>query len=194
MPRKKDCLKSRCQAFYDAYDWEKVAFATFYWRVKVRKDEDWDSLISTDKREREPKVCKWRFDEEMNYWLAYKWRKPERHIFYGRLVRGYCKEEAILVDWNWEAVKKEKPRATNTTPHLKKVKKRDTNIEEEEYTWIDITYPKDVAMVFRKEFYNVIDRLESEIKSAATKEDVNELNDKLEMAKAELNLFNNYNH
>jgi hypothetical protein len=51
-----------------------------------------------------------------------------------------------------------------------------------------------VAMVFRKEFYNVIDRLEEEIRLAATKEDANMLNDKLEMAKAELNLFNNYNH
>jgi len=193
MPRKKDCLKSRCQTFYDAYDWEKVAFATFYWRVKVRKDEERDVLISTEKREREKKVCKGRFDEEMKYRLAYKWRKPERHIFYGRLVRWYTKEEAILTWWNWEAVKKEKPRANCTKPYVRKQSSQEINYTEEDYTWIDITYPKDVAMVFRKEFYNVIDRLESEIKSAATKEDIYELNDKLEMAKAELNLFNKYN-
>ena len=186
-------LKGECQKFYDTCEWEKVAFVTFYWRVKVHPDIAWDVSIRPEKRKTEPKVHKWKFDTEMNYWLTTKGDKPERHVFYGRLVRWYTKEQAILVWEKWDSVKREKPRATCSKPYTYKYTKKEQSTEEEDYTWIDITYPKEVARVFRKEFYNVIDSLEDSIRLATDKDDIRVLNDKLEFVKAELNLFNLYN-
>lgn len=187
-------FKWECWKFYDAWEWqEKVAFATFYWRAKVHKDEDRNILILPGKKKQESKVMKGRFDEEMNFWLKTKWDKPDRHVFYGRLVRGYPKEEAVLMGDKREKVMKQKTRATNTTPHLKKITKPSASAEED-YTWIDITYPKEVARVIRKEFNNVISELEWRLRQVDEKDDVKVLTDKLELAKAELNLFNSYNH
>lgn len=62
-----------------------------------------------------------------------------------------------------------------------------------EYTWIDITYTIDEARIFRKEFMNVIENLEREIRQTEDKDCLKALNDKLELAQAELDLFNSYN-
>ncbi len=186
-------LKGECQKFYDTCEWERVAFATFYWRVKVRPNIPWEISIRPEKKKAEPKVHKWKFDAEMNYWLATKGDKPERHVFYGRLVRWYTKEQAILVWYEWESIKREKPRANCAKPYTYKYTQNKQSAEEEDYTWIDITYPKEIARVFRKEFYNVIDRIENDIRLATDKDDIKELNEKLEFVKAELNVFNLYN-
>lgn len=187
-------LKAKCKEFYDAYEWERVAFATFYWRVKVHPDTPWEiSVKFWEKEKKPPKINQGRYENEMNYWLSTKWDKPERHVFYGRLVRWYTKEEAILVGEKRNTVKREKPRANCAKPYTYKYTKKEQSTEEEDYTWIDITYPKEVARVFRKEFYNVIDNLEDSIRLATDKDDIRVLNDKLEFVKAELNLFNLYN-
>ena len=98
-----------------------------------------------------------------------------------------------MIDNESGKVMRQKTRATNTTPHLKKITKPSASAEED-YTWIDITYPKEVARVIRKEFNNVISELEWRLRQVDEKDDVKVLTDKLELAKAELNLFNSYNH
>lgn len=62
-----------------------------------------------------------------------------------------------------------------------------------DYTWIDITYTIEEARIFRKEFNNVIENLEWTIQQTEDKDCLKALGEKLDLAKAELDLFNSYN-
>ena len=65
--------------------------------------------------------------------------------------------------------------------------------EEEEYTWIDITYPKEVAIVFRREFLDIIERLELKRRQTQDRDETRDIYNKIELAKAELDNFNSFN-
>lgn len=196
MPRKKNTwIKDRCVKFYESREWEKVWFATFYNRMRENPDRDLADAIqhrafNYSKHRREKFI--WKYAEEMEWWRNQPDPKASRQVFYGRIRIGYPKEIAILT---WEAFTskaKDKPRKKppRTQDYVEPIK---INVSEEEYTWIDITYPKEVARVFRKEFFNVIENLERKLRQVSEKDDIKVLNDKLEMAKAELNVFNSYN-
>ena len=133
-----------------------------------------------------------RFANEMERWQKHPEPKPNRQRFYGRLLCWYTKENAILQWEDWSKVRKHwgcKWTEKSYTPKYS-IQKKD---EIESYTWIDITYPKEVADVFRREFRTAIDNLEYKIYSSDDKECIKDLYDKLEFAKAEYDLFNLYN-
>lgn len=118
--------------------------------------------------------------------------KPGKQVFYGRLWAGYTKEQAMLSGSAREKVVKK-----HWWVYIKKYTPTYSRLQEDEreteYSWIDITYSKDEARVFRKEFHNVIENLEWKIRQTDDKESVKELNEQLEMAQAELDLFNIHN-
>lgn len=64
----------------------------------------------------------------------------------------------------------------------------------EVYSWIDITYSPDVARVFKKEFENVIDKIENNIYLTCNKEELEDLNSKLDEARREYNIFLQHNN
>lgn len=58
---------------------------------------------------------------------------------------------------------------------------------------IEITYPKEVAQVFRKEYVKMIQQLEWELTYIEEKTQAGELNSKLEQLQKELQTFNLHN-
>lgn len=134
---------------------------------------------------------RWRFEEEMYWRDSQSEPKPVKQTFYGRLACWYDKEDAILVGEDWASVVKEigitVKKYVPTYSYLQQAE------EEEEYTWIDITYPKEVAIVFRREFLDLIERLEYRRRQTEDRDMGKDLYDKIEFAKAELDIFNLYN-
>lgn len=198
MPRKKGSwIKERCAKFYEEWDWDKIGFATFYNRM--RENPEWDMAYAiqhkikyTYRHKRDKFV--WQYAKEMEWWFYKPDPKIWKQTFYARIKIGYPKEIAILTWEAFEKAAKDKPRKKYPTRQQNYIEPIKINTSEEEYTWIDITYPKEVARVFRKEFYNVIENLEWDLRQVSEKDDMKVLNDKLELAKAELDLFNSYNH
>lgn len=66
-------------------------------------------------------------------------------------------------------------------------------VEDENNFLIKITYPKEVANVFRKEYVDMIDKLEWELTYTADKSEVVNMNKKIERLYGELSCFNSYN-
>lgn len=119
--------------------------------------------------------------------------KPNKQAFYGRLCCWYSKEDAILTWEKWNEIKRKNGVVVNAKPYIatySRFKEDDTIAE---YSWVDITYSKEEARAFRREFNNVIEDLEWTIRQTEDKDCLRELNDKLELTKAELELFNSYN-
>lgn len=133
-----------------------------------------------------------RFAEEMNWWLEQPEPKPSKQRFQGRLLCWYKKEDAILTESNWLKVKKKAGRTWLEkfyTPTYSSQRKQDVKSPVE----INITYPNEIANVFRKEFSRIIDKIEWKIYWVEDRECIKELYTKLDLAKVELELFNLYN-
>lgn len=193
--RKNSWLKERCIEFYDKYQGRKVYFGTFYNRVRINPEWDMEALIKPKERtgwRRANIAFTWAYADEMRWWFNQKEPKSNRQVFYGRVRAWYKKEEAILTGEKWQKIlsRKEVKRNVWYKPTYSRL---ETDTREETYTWIDITYSKEEAKVFRKEFQRIIDNLEWSLTQMDEKTLVKETNDKLELVKAELSLFNLYN-
>jgi len=130
----------------------------------------------------------------MERWSIQPEPKSNKQVFYGRLCSWYTKEQSILTWDKWLKVMRDKGfywKEKKYVPTYSRLKEDEGVVD---YTWIDVTYTKEEARVIRKEFANVIENLERMIRQTEDKDSLKKLNEKLEMAKAELSLFNNYNH
>lgn len=194
--RKNHWLRERCTKFYEEYKWDKVYFTTFYSRVRLNPDWDMEEMIKPKQKhysKRASWVFTWAYAEELGWWYRQPEVKANKHVFYGRVRAWYPKEQAILTWDKRLAVSKAKP-VKITPPYKPKLKAMaEEQAKEEQYTWIDITYPKDVARVFRIEYNRIIEDLEWSLTRIEEKTQVKETNEKLEMVRAELKLFNSYN-
>lgn len=129
----------------------------------------------------------------MERWSIQPEPKSNKQVFYGRLCSWYTKEQSILTWDKWLKVMRDKGfywKEKKYVPTYSRLKE-DEGVAD--YTWIDITYTEEEAHYFRKEFWYVIEDLEREIGRTEDKECLKKLNEKLDLAKAELNLFNLYN-
>lgn len=194
MTKKKNFwLKERCISFYDSYEWEKVYFTTFYTRVRLNPEWNMEELIKPKIRiwaRRKTSVFTWAYADEMARWFDQKEPKASKQVFYGRIRIGYTKEQAILTWDKWQNVLDKKSIKKKTWYKCYTWSKQEEERKEENYTGIDITYSKDEARVFRKEYQKIIDDLEWELTMIEEKTAVKETNEKLELVKAELNAFN----
>lgn len=134
-----------------------------------------------------------RFAEDMERRRAQPEPKPSKQAFYGRLCSWYTREQAMLTWEKWQKVMKKKASCSWPAKYIPTYSRFKKEEDIERYTWIDITYSKEEARPIRKEFVNVIEWLEWEIMQTEDKDCLKSLNDKLELAKAELDLFNSYN-
>ena len=73
-------------------------------------------------------------------------------------------------------------------------KRADLQIRDsEDWHYIDISYPKEVARVFRNEYERMISDTEDELTFTQEKELVVQLNNRLDELNDELDTFNRYN-
>ncbi len=134
-----------------------------------------------------------RFAESMEWWSQQPDPKPGKQAFYARLCSQYTKEQAILVWEEWVKTMREKGLRCRDKKYIPTYSRLQEQEEIEEYTWINVTYPTEIANIFRKEFLEVIDKIEWEIRETDDRDSLKDLWDKLEFAKTEYALFTLYN-
>lgn len=193
-------LKAKCKEFYDSYEWEKWAFAGFYQKVAHNPWTPREELIVN----RKPEPYKYKT-------YVYSWKYPELYEWYSKQpnpevkfaifvarVRdgGYPKDIAITNGAEWEKAKAEKAKAPKerksywiTTPKYVEEKP----IEIEDYFYIKIKYPTQVARVFIKEYETLIEELEWKAKDMHDKESRNKIEADIVRIRGELMVFKCYN-
>lgn len=120
--------------------------------------------------------------------------KAAKTLFRNRLNGGYPKEEAILMWEKWVIAKWKKEHKQSQTNKGYVSKKVVPPKQDESDFKIEITYPKEVARVFRKEYINMIEQIERELTYTSEKTEISWLNNKLDRLKIELEIFNSYNN
>jgi len=194
--RKQNTKKQRAYEYYNSFKWSKVTRPTFYYRVRLWKNDNWEELIRTKIKgqyNRKPVTPKGKWAKEMMWYNEHPEPKASKCLFRNRLNCGYRKEEAILIGDEWLKVKREKriyyPQVQKTyTPKPKVVKP----VDERDFK-IEITLSKEEARVFRKEYMKMIEQLEWELTYTEEKTEVVGLNKRIAQLQKELMIFNCYN-
>lgn len=196
---RENTLKARCKKFYDEYKWEKVSFLHFYQKVSVNPNSLREELILIQ----EPKPYKFRK-------YRYTWKHTELYERYSnqenppvnfgtfvyRVKDGkYSKEEAILWWDEWKAVMEERAKNRVIIPKVYTPKR--TKPEEEKQNdndfFIKITYPKEVANVFLREYENLLEDLEYKLTDVLDKESRNKIEADILRIRTEIMVFKCYN-
>lgn len=186
--------KQKAYDFYNSYKGDKVTRPTFYYRVRLGWEEIWEEKIKKKiGYTRKNTAPKWKRAIEMTWYNEQPEPKASKSLFRNRLSLWYSKEEAILM---WEAWFSARNKRVAKKPQQPKayVPKRTVQKEpsEEDYL-IKVTYPSEVAKVFRKEYQKMIEEIEWELTYTEEKTQIAELNSKLERLYKERETFNQYN-
>lgn len=185
--------------FYNNWKGPKVSFSTFYQCCRRKTDyRNRGEKITPKIRQKLWRDKGWLYYQEMLRYDAQPQPKAGDSLFRNRLRTGYSKEEAILIWDAWFEVRKEK-RETNPNFRPRTYVPKKTKVMEEynrdpDIYRIDITYPKEVAQVFRREYERLISDTDELIYNTEDELLKLELNVKLEQLQAELSLFNKYNN
>ena len=191
-----DTLKHKTQVFYDAYEWEKVKYVTFRYRVSWWKGIPREELIKPNCeaiRRPKKKVYRGKWANELSWYDEQLDPKPTKQVFRNRLNWGHPKEEAILIGEERDKVRKDKQQIQPQKIKAYVPQRKAPTVEDENNFLIKITYPKEVANVFRKEYVDMIDKLEWELTYTADKSEIVNMNKKIERLYEELSCFNSYN-
>lgn len=188
--------KQQAFDFYNSYQWDKVTRPTFYQRVRNFWDEPWEEKIKVkvknqyNRRDRTPRGKR---AAEMIRYNQQPEPKAAKTLFRNRLNWGYSKEEGILM---WEArmkVKESRKPKQQQQPKGYVPKKTIPQPVDENNFLIKVTYPKEVARIFRKEYVKMIEQIEWELTYTDEKTEIAEMNKKLDQLQKELMCFNSYN-
>ena len=194
--RKANTQKQQAYDFYNSYEWNKVTRPTFYQRVRLGWDESREDKIrvkvKTQYRRREY-VPKGKRAEQMLRYETQPEPKATKSLFRNRLNGWYCQEEAIQVWDKWMAIRDARKAKTPQPVKAYVPKRAKPEPVNESNFKIEITYPKEVARVFRKEYVRMIEEIEWELTYTEEKTQVAQMNDKLRMLYEELKIFNTYN-
>lgn len=198
MPRKtKNSMKEKCMEFYENFKWDKISFASFYQLCRKDEDANWEYTIQPKFKTRKKKY-RWNWAAEMERYDNQPEPKATRPLFRDRLLLWISKEQSILTGEAREKVKAERATQRRFAPPTKTyVRKYSTPRGEEEinpdHYRIDITYPKEVARVFRETYEELIEKTEEKIRYETEKAEQKKLYTELELLEAQLNIFNSYN-
>lgn len=184
--------KELCYEFYNSWNWPKITFGSFY--QQYRSGQSMEEAIQPKVYTKKKKSYCWKRAEEMERYDNAPEPKTQREWYRNRLNAWYPKEKAILVWEEWAEVKAEKQRKYPVVVK-KNFQRKPKVVKPEDLTqyMIDITYPKEVAMVFRKVYQDMIAQIEWELTYTEEKTQIVELNEKLERLEWELEIFNSYN-
>ena len=187
--------KQLCIEFYNSWEWPKVWFETFYQIYRkndnIKMEEAITPRVKTPKKD-----YSWPWGQMLKRYDEHPLPKTTRELFRMRLRYGYPKEEAILMWDEWVEARERKAKTNPTKPKWNKPKRIIQEVKRKEdpndYK-IEITYPKDIARIFRKEYQSMIEEIEWELENMEEKSMQVELNKKLVQLNKELLIFNCYN-
>lgn len=198
MPRKKDTItmKQKAMEFYNNYKWDKISFNSFYQLCRKDSTAEWEAVIKPKVKVYKRKYT-WRFAQEMEWYDNQPEPKASKAHFRNRLLLSFTKEEAIQM---WDArlnIRKERAKTRKYYDYSKSYTPTYSWRKEKEFDAdlyrIDITYPPEVAKVFREIYEELISETEQTIRDTTERELQLELETKLELLKAELGVFISYN-
>ena len=194
--QKENTKKQKAYEFYNSFEWDKVSWPTFYYRVRLWWEETWEENIrvkAKNQYHRRDNTPKGKRAKEMIRYSQQPEPRASKTLFRNRLNGGYPKEKAILI-WNeWLQTRKERQIAHPIvakpyTPKPKVIAQVDENNFK-----INVTLSKEEANVFRKEYIKMIEDIEWELTYTDEKTEVAGLNKKLAQLQEELQTFNLYN-
>ena len=194
---KTSAQKEKAYDFYNSFEWNKVSWPTFYYRVRSGWEENREDMIKVKLKtqyRRRNSTPKGKRAKEMTWYNEQPEPKASKNLFKNRLNSNYSKEDAILL-WDAWALAKEKKKEKQ--PQVSKAyipQKVFQKPQDDRDFKIEITYPKEVAQVFRKEYQRMIDDIEWELTYTEEKTQIAEMNEKLERLYKEKEIFNSYNH
>lgn len=194
--RKANTQKQQAYDFYNSYEGDKVTRPTFYQRVRLGWDESREDKIrvkvKTQYRRREY-VPRGKRAEQMIRYETQPEPKATKSLFRNRLNGWYCQEEAIQVWDKWMAIRDaRKAKAPQQVKAYVPKRTKPAPVDESNFK-IEITYPKEVAKAFRKEYVRMIEDIERELTYTEEKTQVAQMNEKLKRLYEELKIFNTYN-
>ena len=196
---RENTLKARCKKFYDECEWEKVSFHYFYQRVSRNPDRPRTSLLLAQ----EPKPYKFKKYKytwkHIELWERYSNQEnpPVKfNTFVARVKDGkYSKEEAILWWDGRKAIMEERAKNRVIVPKVyipKRIKPEEEKQNDDDF-FIKITYPKEVANVFLREYENLLEDLEYKLTDVLDKESRNKIEADILRIKTEIMVFKCYN-
>ena len=136
--------------YYDSYTWEKASYVSFIARIK-RNKYPFDKAILPWKLD--PYRRKKKSDPMKEFYDNYQWEKIGYRYYKDRVRLWESYEEAIKKKSKLLEGYKYKPKP------IKKYVAVNTERRESDY-YIEVTYPKEIAVVFRNAYLRMIDDIE----------------------------------
>lgn len=194
-------LKEKCKEFWDNYECEdKSAFLGFYQKVAHNPDTPREELIVKRKTVpykymtkrytwKYPELYEW-YSQQENPWVKFS-------LFIARVKDGgYPREVAIDNGDLWKKASEEKAKKGQQFKYYGITYKKyveEKPVEKEDYFFIKIKYPKEVARIFIKEYERLIEELERKAKDMHDKESRDKLEQQITKIHTELMVFKCYN-
>lgn len=194
-------IKEKCREFYENYEGEKGAFAGFYQKVVHNPWTPREELIVNRKPEPykyKTYVYSWKYPELYEWYSKQPNPEVKFAIFVARVRDGWYPKEIAITNWEaWLKAKAEKAakgpkKAKGYVPTYSKTPMKET-IVNDDYFYIKIKYPTQVARVFIKEYENLIEELERKAKDIFDKESRSKIETDIVRIRGELMVFKCYN-
>ena len=176
----------KAREFYNQYSWRKASYVTFLKRIK-KYDLPYEIAIQFwNIEDNDPKWKRSKKkDSYRDYYQSYEWEKVNYRYFKDRIREWIPAEEAIKRLPKKETIIRYKPKKIKETVEL---------IHDDSYYYIEITYSKEEAAVFRSMYIEKIVNNEEIIANTYLEPfELEKIRKKNEQLKKELEVFNKWN-
>lgn len=185
-----------CKEFRDNREWDKISFASFYQTCRYRTEEEMAEAIQRKKinpYKNKPFKYRWAYPDEYEWFIKQNVEWLTASEFIRRVRQWLSKEEAIQTWEAWQEWMRRRKELAKEKMLKKYEPKRIIKEDNPDYYWIPITLKKEEADVFRKEYQNLLNTIEDELKDVELDIEIKQANEKLNKLKEELKVFNEYN-
>lgn len=176
----------RIKELYDRYLWEKCWLSLFYKRMYKWLPLQ-EAIKPVEKKDHD--VRSKLFADELEWYYKQPEPKADKAKFYWRLFKWYTKEQAIKESLQLKQRQKKKPKHT---PAYIPVHSWTNEKPKQDESEIRITYKKEEADVFRKEYEWMINDLERVI--VEDEQEAKSIKQKIDDLKKEYFIFIKYNY
>ena len=180
------------KAFYDSYKWKKATYANFILRIKKNIPFERAVLPWLLNDNRDWLKEKWKkYREESPYYdfyNSYNWVKVSYRNFLTKIRSWFTPEVAIIKNSRRNIPKRERNRLCNVKRSLCRNNKLNKS-----YYFIEITYDKDTAKIFRNIYIDMIYLCDLKLLDVEDQKDANIILKDKEFLEKQLKVFNKWN-
>ena len=180
------------KAFYDSYEWKKSTYANFILRIKKNIPFERAVLpwLLNDNRDRlKEKWKKYRENSPYyDFYNSYNWVKVSYRNFLTKIRSWFTPEVAIIKNSRRNIPKRERNRLCNVKRSLCRNNKLNKS-----YYFIEITYDKDTAKIFRNIYIDMINLCDLKLLDFEDQKEANIILKDKEFLEKQLKVFNKWN-